>query len=160
MEGAPSAQLFRPATLGSSLSPPLHPPHLSHQHVLCSVHLGNTSYSNRWTPDVRGLMPSKFKIGVPLGDPLQCVSPAPPTPWLCPCLKTCLVFATPWSAAHQASLSFTTPLWASRVAQLVKNLPAMQETWVQLLGQADPLEKGWATHSSRMLHRLREPTRK
>ena len=107
MEGAPSAQLFRPATLGSSLSPPLHPPHLTHQHVLCSVHLGNTRYSNRWTPDVRGLMPSKFKIGVPLGDPLQCVSPAPPTPWLCPRLKTCLVFVTPWTAAHQASLSFT-----------------------------------------------------
>ena len=52
-------------------------------------------------------MPSKFRIGVPLGDPLQCVSPAPPTLWLCPRLKTCLVFATPWTAAHQASLSFT-----------------------------------------------------
>ena len=32
--------------------------------------------------------------------------------------------------------------------QLVKNLPAMQETLVQFLGQEDPLEKGWATHSS------------
>ena len=30
----------------------------------------------------------------------------------------------------------------SIVAQLVKNLPAMQETWVQFLGQEDPLEKG------------------
>ena len=29
---------------------------------------------------------------------------------------------------------------------MVKNLPAMQETWVQSLGQADPLEKGMATH--------------
>ena len=37
---------------------------------------------------------------------------------------------------------------ASLVAQLVKNLPAMQETLVQFLGQEDPLEKGWATHSS------------
>jgi len=34
------------------------------------------------------------------------------------------------------------------VAQLVKNLPAMRETWVQSLGWEDPLEKGKATHSS------------
>ena len=38
--------------------------------------------------------------------------------------------------------------WASLVVQLVKNLPAMQETWVQSLGWEDPLEKGQATHSS------------
>ena len=38
--------------------------------------------------------------------------------------------------------------WASLVAQLVKNPPAMQETWVQSLGWEDPLEKGKATHSS------------
>ena len=31
---------------------------------------------------------------------------------------------------------------------MVKNLPALQETWVQSLGQEDPLEKGMATHSS------------
>ena len=37
---------------------------------------------------------------------------------------------------------------ASLVAQLVKNLPAMQETPVRFLIQEDPLEKGWATHSS------------
>ena len=34
------------------------------------------------------------------------------------------------------------------VAQMVKNLPAMQETWVQLLGWEDPLEEDMATHSS------------
>ena len=34
------------------------------------------------------------------------------------------------------------------VAQLVKNLPAMQESWVQSLGWEDPLEEGMATHSS------------
>ena len=34
------------------------------------------------------------------------------------------------------------------MAQMVKNLPAMQETWVQSLGREDPLEKGMATHSS------------
>ena len=38
--------------------------------------------------------------------------------------------------------------WAFLVAQLVKNLPAMRETWVQSLGWEDPLEKGKATHSS------------
>ena len=37
---------------------------------------------------------------------------------------------------------------ASLVAQLVKNLPAMRETWVQSLGWEDPLEQGMATHSS------------
>ena len=34
------------------------------------------------------------------------------------------------------------------IAQLVKNLPAVQETLVQFLGREDPLEKEWATHSS------------
>ena len=38
--------------------------------------------------------------------------------------------------------------WASLVAQEVKNLPAVPETWVRSLGQEDPLEKGMATHSS------------
>ena len=38
--------------------------------------------------------------------------------------------------------------WSSLVAQLVKNLPAMQETWVQSLAWEDPLEKGKVTHSS------------
>ena len=38
--------------------------------------------------------------------------------------------------------------WVFLVAQTVKNLPAMQETWVRSLGQEDPLEKGMATHSS------------
>ena len=38
--------------------------------------------------------------------------------------------------------------WASFVVQLVKNLPAKQETWVQSLGWEDLLEKGQATHSS------------
>ena len=38
--------------------------------------------------------------------------------------------------------------WASLVAQIVKNPPAMQETWVQCLGWEDPLEDGMATRSS------------
>ena len=43
--------------------------------------------------------------------------------------------------------SFLTPL-ASLVAQAVKSLPAMRESWVQSLGWEDPLEEGMATHSS------------
>ena len=39
-------------------------------------------------------------------------------------------------------------LWASLVAQLVKNLPAVQETLVRFLGQENPLEKGKATQVS------------
>ena len=38
--------------------------------------------------------------------------------------------------------------WASLVAQRLKRLPAMRETWVRSLGQEDPLEKEMATHSS------------
>ena len=37
---------------------------------------------------------------------------------------------------------------ASWVAQMVKNLPAMRETWIQFLSRDDPLEKGMAAHSS------------
>ena len=42
----------------------------------------------------------------------------------------------------------TVLLMASLVAQMVKRLPIMRETWVQPLGQEDPLWKGMATHSS------------
>ena len=42
----------------------------------------------------------------------------------------------------------------SQLAQMVKNLPAMQETWVQSLGQEDPLEKGMATHPSILAWRI------
>ena len=44
--------------------------------------------------------------------------------------------------------------WASLVAQKVKNLPAVQETWDQFLGQEDPLEKEKATHSSILTWRI------
>ena len=43
---------------------------------------------------------------------------------------------------------------ASLVAQMIKNLPAMQETWVQSIGWEDPLEKGMATHSSILAWRI------
>ena len=52
-------------------------------------------------------------------------------------LKTCKI-----------CVGFVPSLWASLVAQLVKNPPAVRETWVPSLGQEDPLEKEMATHSS------------
>ena len=50
--------------------------------------------------------------------------------------------------------SLISKLRASLVAQLVKNLPAMWETWVRSLGWGDPLEKGVATHSSILAWRI------
>ena len=53
-------------------------------------------------------------------------------------------------------------LWASLVAQMVKRLPAMRETWVQFLGQEDPLEKEMGIHSSTLaweIQWMEEPDR-
>ena len=47
-----------------------------------------------------------------------------------------------------------TDCWASLVAQLIKNPPAMRETWVQFLGWEDPLEDRMATHSSILAWRI------
>ena len=44
---------------------------------------------------------------------------------------------------------------ASLLSQRVKHLPAMQETWVQFLGQEDPLEKEMATHSGTLVWKIR-----
>ena len=49
---------------------------------------------------------------------------------------------------------FPTPKGPSLVAQRVKNPPMMQETWVQSLGWADPLEKGMVIHSSILAWRI------
>ena len=43
---------------------------------------------------------------------------------------------------------------ASQVAQMVKHLPTMPETWVRSLGQEDPLEKEMATHSSTLAWKI------
>ena len=65
-------------------------------------------------------------------------------------------FLIPWSG-RSAGEEIGYPLqysWASLVAQLVKNLPAMWETWVLSLSWEDPLEKGKATHSSILAWRI------
>ena len=50
--------------------------------------------------------------------------------------------------------SYAIYIGISLVAQIVKNLPGMQETPVRSLGQEDPLEKGMATHSSILAWRI------
>ena len=55
---------------------------------------------------------------------------------------------------HPGIYSHLSVKWAFLVAQLVKNPPAMQETWVQSLRWKDPLEKGMATHSSILAWRI------
>ena len=58
----------------------------------------------------------------------------------------------PWNYIHlfilEKKKKKAKPLLHSLVAQMVKNLPALRETWVQSLDREDPLEKGMATHSS------------
>ena len=44
--------------------------------------------------------------------------------------------------------------WASLVAQMVKNLPAMWETWIRSLGWTDPPKEGMETHSSILAWRI------
>ena len=48
---------------------------------------------------------------------------------------------------EKATGHHTIAQWASQVTQAVRNLPALQETWIRSLGQEDPLEKEMATHS-------------
>ena len=77
-------------------------------------------------------------------------------PWLCsdPRQRTISVFQNPRNTIlppphpHPIWLGAHLYLLASLVAQTVKNMPAMLETWVQSLGCEDPLEKGMATQSS------------
>ena len=51
-------------------------------------------------------------------------------------------------------LLFLSYVWASLVAQAVKNPPAVQETWVSSLGWEDPLEEGMATHCRILVWRI------
>ena len=59
----------------------------------------------------------------------------------------------PWGGSGEA---WKESLWAatSPVAQRLKCLPTMRETWVQSLGQEDPLEKEMATHSSTLAWKI------
>ena len=83
----------------------------------------------------------KFRLG-----PFLCAHEAPQSPLTRPVSGSIVIPCT-----HLLKLyTLITPL----VAQLVRNLPAMQETWVLSLGWEDPLEKGKATHSSVLACRI------
>ena len=57
-----------------------------------------------------------------------------------------------WATVH--GVESKTTLWASQVAQMVKNPPAVQETWVRSLGQEAPQKKAMATHPSVLAWRI------
>ena len=65
--------------------------------------------------------------------------------------KTCKRLSQVFGEGNGNPLQYS---WASLVAQLVKNPPAMGETWVRSLGWEDPLEKGKATLSSILAWRI------
>ena len=60
------------------------------------------------------------------------------------------IFLYLWSSIAISYIGY----WASLVAQMVKNLPAMLETWVQSLGWEDPPEEEMVTHSSILAWRI------
>ena len=67
-----------------------------------------------------------------------------------------------WLSTRILESDYPHSWWASLVAQMVKNLPAVQETWVRYLGQEDPVKKRMATHShilSRRIPWTEEPVR-
>ena len=78
--------------------------------------------------------------------------------------KTCLLERRDWQTCSSSLAMRTTwmvwsgkKIWYQRdspMAQMVKNLPAIQETWVRFLGQEDSLEKGMATHSNILAQRI------
>ena len=58
------------------------------------------------------------------------------------------------STVSRESIIIGLNLWASLIAQFIKNLPAMQETLFRFLGQEDPMEKGKAIYSSILAWRI------
>ena len=69
-------------------------------------------------------------------------------------MRTLISFTETFTTMINLSLVVLFVLWASLVAQMVKNPPAVQETQVQSLGGEDPLDKGMATHSSILAWRI------
>ena len=69
-------------------------------------------------------------------------------------VSTDIVSKSPLKSFFSFLLPYLIIFWASLVTQLVKNLPAVWETWVRSLGWEDPLEKEKATHSSILTWRI------
>ena len=108
--------------------------------------------------DTTERLPSHFSfscIGEGNGNPVQCS-----------CLENPRDGGAWWAAIYGVAQSWTQLTWLSSSnssntpdglplwAQLIKNLPAMRETWIWSLGWEDPLEKGKATHSSILAWRI------
>ena len=100
---------------------------------------------------VKGTGGQERTAGDPRG-PAGCrgdLQPAPQLPAACRspslfCVRLCAVLLR----CRFSSVVQSARMGFPGSSQMVKNLPAMQETWVRTLGQEDPLEKGMATHSS------------
>ena len=69
-----------------------------------------------------------------------------------------MVGYNPWGQKELDVTEATEHACLQRVAQMVKNLSTVQETWVRSLGWEDPLEKGMATHSSILLNSMERGT--
>ena len=96
---------------------------------------------------------------------LSCTGEGNGNPLLCSCLENPRDGGAWWAAVYGVAQSWTWLKWLSSssskhlwgaflVAQMVKNLPAVQETQVRSLGWEDPLEKGMATYSSILAWRI------
>ena len=95
---------------------------------------------------------------------LSCIGEGNGNPLQCSCLENPRDGGAGWAAVYgvaqsrtrlkRLSSSSSIGTRASLVAQLVKNPPAMRETWVQSLDWEDPLEKGKAAHSSVLAWRI------
>ena len=95
--------------------------------------------------------------------PSSCIGEGNGSPLQCSCLDNPRDSGAWWAAVYGIAQIRTRLKWlssssrgsrASLVAQMVKNLPAVWETWVQSLGQEDSQEKGTATHSGILAWRI------
>ena len=107
-----------------------------------------TSYFPIWSPfiSLSSLIAMARTFKTMLNDSGRCGYPCP-----VPDLQGNSFSFTSLRIIFAVGLSY---MGASLVAQLVKNLPAMRETWIQSLGWGDPLEKRKATHSSILAWRI------
>ena len=96
-------------------------------------------FSGRWC-----IMLQLWRDGILCEEPNSSIKHGPSRPIPC---GTRLISDQP-VCAWMKELTSASGTWASLMAPLVKNPPAMWETWVQSLGWEDPLEKEKATHSS------------
>ena len=110
----------------------------------------------------RDRLPTPVFLGFPCGSAgkricLQCGRPGF-DPWKRERLPTLVFwpgeFHGLYSSWGHKEWDTTEWLWDFPVAQMVKNLPAIQESWVQSLGQEDPLQKETATHFSILAWRI------